>query len=366
MLASVNDGVVTLDNARAALGTGGTIAASGTIDLLGPGIPADLTIVLDRARYSDGENIVTTVDGRLTVTGGLAASPLIAGTIDVIETNVSVPESLGASSDVFDVEHFRPPVPVMRTLERARIDLDGSGAARVGGGSPSGVRLDVAINAPNRIFIRGRGLDAEVGGNVRLRGPVSDVRPTGEFELIRGRLSILTQRITLDRGTVTLVGDLDPLIDFSATTVSGDARITVSVTGRASDLDISFSSDPDLPEDEVLARLIFGRGLDELSPLQIARLAAAAAELSGRGGPGIFDQLRAATGLDDLDVTTDAEGNAGVRAGRYINDNIYLGVEAGQGGGRVTIDLDITDNLKARASTGADESKIGVFFEKDF
>ena len=366
VLASVNDNVVTLTNARAVLGTGGTVSATGTIDLLDPGVPANLTVVLDDARYTDGENIVTTVDGRLTVTGGLVASPLIAGQIDVIETNVTVPESLGASADVLDVAHFRPPVPVMRTLERARIDVGGSGSGAVGGSSPSGVRLDVAINAPNRIFIRGRGLDAEVGGNVRLRGPISDVRPTGEFELIRGRLSILTQRITLDRGTVTLIGDLDPLIDFSATTVSGDARITISVTGRASDLDISFSSDPDLPEDEVLARLIFGRGLDELSPLQIARLAAAAAELSGRGGPGIFASLRDATGLDDLDVTTDAEGNAAVRAGRYVNDNIYLGVEAGQGGGRVTVDLDITDNLKARASTGADESTLGIFFEKDF
>ena len=366
VLASVNDNVITLNNARGVLGTGGTVAASGTIDLLGPGIPANLTITLDDARYTDGENIVTTVDGLLTVTGGLAASPLVAGTIEVIETNITVPESLGGSADVLDVRHFKPPVPVMRTLERARVDLAGSGRGAAAGSSPSGVRLDVLINAPNRIFIRGRGLDAEVGGRVLLRGPVSDVRPTGEFELIRGRLSILTQRITLDRGTVTLIGDLDPLLDFRATTVSGGATITVSVTGRVSDLEVTFSSDPDLPEDEVLARLIFDRGLDELSPLQIARLAAAAAELAGRGGTSVFDELRAAAGLDDLDITTDAEGNAAVRAGRYINDNIYLGVEAGQGGGRVTVDLDITDDLKARASTGADESTIGIFFEKDF
>ena len=43
----------------------------------------------------------------------------------------------------------------------------------------------------------------------------------------------------------------------------------------------------------------------------------------------LLGNLRAATGLDDLDVVTDSEGNAAVRAGRYISDNVYLGVEAG-------------------------------------
>ena len=365
LLASVNDNVVTLRDTRAVLGTGGVVSASGTIDLLGAGVPADLTIVLEDARYTDGENIVVTVDGRLSITGPLAASPLIAGTIDVIEANVTIPESLGASGDVFDVRHIAPPVPVMRTLERARVDLSGGGGA-VGGQSPGGARLDVTINAPNRIFIRGRGLDAEVGGQVTVRGPVSNVQPTGQFELIRGRLSILTQRIEFDRGTVTLIGDLDPFIDFRATTVSGDVTVIIDVRGRASDLDITFSSDPSLPQDEVLARLIFGRSLDELSPLQIARLAAAAAELAGTGGPSVFDNLREAAGLDDLDIATDAEGNAAVRAGRYINDNIYLGAEASSSGGRVTVDIDITDDLKARAAAGAEETEFGIFFEKDF
>ena len=82
----------------------------------------------------------------------------------------------------------------------------------------------------------------------------------------------------------------------------------------------------------MLARLIFNRGINELSAFQIAQLAAAAAELAGGGNTSLLGSLRAATGLDDLDVVTDSEGNAAVRAGRYIQDNIYLGVEAGERG----------------------------------
>ena len=367
LLAGVSDNRVTFNRARATLASGGTVALDGSVTLdPARGIPADLTIVLDGARYADGQLVAATVDGRITVTGPLAGAALIAGRIDVRRAEITIPEAFGASSDVLQVRHVMPPLDVVRTLARARIERIAPGAVPVPRTRPDAPRLDVLVSAPNQVFVRGRGLDAEVGGEVRVRGPITNVAPTGAFELIRGRLSILTKRITFERGTVTLVGDLDPFLDFRATTTSGDALVIITVTGRASDLSIEFSSEPDLPQDEVLARLIFGRGIDELSPLQIARLAAAAAELAGGGGGGLLDSLREATGLDDIDVTTDAQGNAAVRAGRYINDNIYLGVEAGAGGGRVTIDLDITDDIKARAEAGPDESNIGIFFEKDF
>src|SRR5690606_17383955 len=159
-------------------------------------------------------------------------------------------------------------------------------------------------------------------------GPVTDIQPVGGFKLIRGRLGILGQRITFDEGTVTLVGDLDPYLDFVARSEAADTIVYINVRGRVSDLDISFSSQPELPEDEVLAHLIFHRSLSELSPMQIAQLAAAAAELAGGSNTSLLGSLRDAVGLDDLDVVTDKEGNAAVRAGRYIQENIYLGVEA--------------------------------------
>ena len=363
LLASIQGDRIEFRSGRSRLAAGGTVDISGAINL--DGLVADLLILLDDARYADGRLVVATLDGRLRISGPLNNNPLIAGRVDVQRAVITVPETFGGVREVLDVRHVQPPRDVAATLARARVEPVNRGGVPVPRTRPSVPQLDIEINAPNQIFIRGRGLDAEVGGSVRVRGPITRVEPVGAFELRRGRLSILTQRITFDRGTVTLAGDLDPILDFRATTRSGDVLVIIDVTGRASDLSITFSSEPDLPQDEVLARLIFDRGLDELSPLQIARLAAAAAELAGSGSS-LLGNLRDATGLDDLDITTDSEGNAAVRAGRYINDNIYLGVEAGAGGGRVTVDLDITDDIKARATAGPDESTLGVFFEKDF
>src|SRR5699024_5444667 len=118
-------------------------------------------------------------------------------------------------------------------------------------------RLDVVVSAPRRIFVRGRGLDAEMGGHLRVRGPITGVSAVGGFELIRGRLSILGKRIDFDSGTITLTGSLDPTIDLVAHSDAGDTTVVITVTGRASDPKIVFSSQPALPQDEVLAQLIF-------------------------------------------------------------------------------------------------------------
>ncbi|WP_082143729.1 translocation/assembly module TamB domain-containing protein [Nitratireductor soli] len=365
LAAGIDGERITITEGSAALSGGGRVAVSGSVSSNAQaGFPADLQIRLENARHTDGEMVTATVNGALSLTGALTRDPLLSGDITVERAEIIVPENLAGGAAGLQVRHRNPPPAVQRTLERARAD-DGTPMPSA---RPSVVQLDVTVSAPARIFVRGRGLDAELGGSVRLTGPVTNIHPVGGFKLIRGRLSILGQRITFDEGEVTLIGDLDPQLDFVARSQGNDIIVFITVKGRVSDLDIGFSSQPELPEDEVLARLIFKRGIDELSAIQIAQLAAAAAELAGGSNTSLLGSLRNATGLDDLDVVTDSEGNAAVRAGRYIQDNIYLGVEAGaKGTTRGTINLDITDDLKARGALGSDgDSSIGVFFEKDY
>ena len=89
-----------------------------------------------------------------------------------------------------------------------------------------------------------------------------------------------------------------------------------TVSGSASDPSVIFSSVPQLPQDEVIALLIFNRGLADLSPFQVVQLASAVRELNGGRDNGLFSQIRNAAGLDDLDIQTDVDGSAVVKAGK--------------------------------------------------
>ncbi|SEM70181.1 autotransporter secretion inner membrane protein TamB [Loktanella fryxellensis] len=351
--------------------SGGSIAINGPVTLASP-FDGSLTLDVNAVELRDPNLYETVVNGQITVSGPLAGGAAIAGQLALGETNVRVPSSgIGALGELPDVTHINPSPEVVQTLNRAEVAVDGGAAAAAeasGGGGPA-YPLNVTVNAPNRIFIRGRGVDAELGGSLQLGGTTANIVPVGQFDLQRGRISILQQRFDLTEGSASLQGDFIPYIRLVATTQADTGTtINIVVEGPANDPEVTFQSVPDLPQDEVLSQLIFGRDISEISPLQAVQLAAAVGELAGRGGGGLIEGFRSGIGLDDFDVTTDAEGNAAVRAGKYLSDNLYTDVTIGSDGStEINLNLDITDEITAKGTAGADgDTSIGVFFERDY
>jgi translocation and assembly module TamB len=181
---------------------------------------------------------------------------------------------------------------------------------------------------------------------------------------------VLARRLDFTRGTLGFSGSLIPSLDLAAEAAASDATVTVAVTGQANDPRFTFTSVPTLPQDEVLARLIFGRSLSNLSPIQIAQLADAAAQLGGgRGSGSLFERMRRNLGVDDLDVRTDSNGGTSVGAGKYLNDRTYLSIQQGDRAGstKATIDLNLGRGVKLRGSAGADGSAGGgIFYEREY
>ena len=224
------------------------------------------------------------------------------------------------------------------------------------------------IDAPNQVFVRGRGIDAELGGQIRLTGTARNIIPIGQLELIRGRVDLLGRRFTMTEGLIELQGSLVPVIRLVAETQRDNITTRIIIDGEIRDPDITFESNPQLPEEEVLSQLLFGRGLDSISALQAAQLANAIAVLAGRGSEGIVSNLRDSVGLDDLDLTTDEEGDISVRAGKYLSDNLYTDVQVeADGTSKINLNLDVSQELTARGSVGSDgDSTVGLFYERDY
>ncbi len=361
----LSSAVATIRLLRGELSTGGTLAAKGTIGIrIEDGLPADLSLSLRNGRYTDGELVTANLGGDLTLKGPIVAGGILGGRIDFGKVTVRIPDTLPGSLARLDVKHKNASARVQKQVDA----LQPSGG---GNESSSNLGLDVILNAPSRIFVRGRGLDAELGGSLKLSGTTGSPRATGKFSLIRGRLSILGRRLNFTEGTAGFSGSLVPVIDLTAETTTSDATVRVRVSGSADDPKFTFSSSPSLPEDEVLAQLVFGQSLSNLSPLQIAQLADAVAELSGVGGSsGLLGKLRSQIGVDDIDVKTDGDtGDTSVAVGKYLNDRTYLSIEKGSkaGSGKATIDLSIGRGLKLRGqASDSGETKGGIFFERDY
>ncbi|QLF68627.1 translocation/assembly module TamB [Peteryoungia desertarenae] len=348
-----------ISNLTGRLATGGTVSVNGTINLTGAGLPADIAIVLDNAVYVDGTTVTSRVNGNLTLTGPLLAGPLLAGTVNLDETSITIPERLPSSLAEIDIRHRNAPQAVRNQTTEVR-PADGTQ-------SNSPVRLDVRVSSPSQIFVRGRGIDAELGGALTLTGTVSSPIAVGAFELRRGRLQILTKRLQFTRGTITFAGSLVPRLDMEATTTSNSTTITITISGLANDPAIAFSSSPALPQDEILAELIFGQSLSRLSPLQIAQLADAAAQLAGGTSSSLFQALRSTLGVDDLDISTDETGQTTFSAGKYLNDRTYLELQqSGNGDSKAIINLDIGRGLKLKGEAGGRGAGAGIYYEKEY
>lgn len=359
--ARLGDGAARV-SARGALVDGGRVSLDGNLGLNAP-FPADLEAVIDAAKVQRAGLYATTVDGRLGVLGALAGGASLNGSLALGTTELRVPDSAGPGAGALPgLKHLNEPLAVRQT--RSNAGLIDTGDRGGGGVYP----IDLAVSAPSRIFIRGRGLDAELGGALRLTGDSENVLTSGRFDLIRGRLDILGKRLALSEASVMLQGDFDPYIRAVANTESAGTRIQVVVEGLASAPSIAFTSSPDLPEDEILARLIFGRDLSQISPLQALQIANAVRVLAGEGGEGLVGKLRQSFGLDNLDIRTAQDGGAGLRAGKYINENIYTDVTVDtQGRSEVNLNLSVTPSITARGSLSSDgESSLGVFFERDY
>ena len=86
-----------------------------------------------------------------------------------------------------------------------------------------------------------------------------------------------------------------------------------------------------------------------------------------RGPPG-RSILNVGLGVDDLDISTDSEGQARVSAGKYLNERTYLELQqSGESGAKAIINLDVGRGVKLRGEAGGDgEGAAGIFYEKEY
>ncbi|GAA0579032.1 translocation/assembly module TamB domain-containing protein [Caenispirillum bisanense] len=234
------------------------------------------------------------------------------------------------------------------------------------------VGLDIRVSAPNRLYVRGRGLDSEWAGTVRVSGTSQRPNVVGQIQVVRGRFDLVGNTFVFTEGLVELTGGgaVDPSFDITAENETRDGMTAViHVSGTASRPELELTSRPPLPEDEVMARVLFGRSLSDLGPVEALQAANAVRVLTGLGGegPGIMDVMRDTLGVDTIRLGGGADGPA-VEIGKYITEDVYVGVEQGAGidSGGVNVEVKLTPSIKLEGRTTGRGSDVGVNWERDY
>ncbi len=322
----------------------GTVTGSGTIDLGAPGIPIDISIKAQNARPIVSDLMTVTFSGDAKLSGKLRGVMNLSGNISVTHGEINLPDRFPPEVAVLDVRRRgqKPPPPPAPA---------------------SSVALDVTVTTRGQIFVRGHGIDADLGGRIHLTGTSATPYATGGFKMNRGTFSMAGQVLDFTSGEIRFDGTgvrnrLDPTLNFVAQTTSGGVTATLTVSGYASAPKISLSSSPQLPQDEVLAHLLFQQSVKQLTPLQLAQIAQAVASLGGIGsGFNPLGSLRKMLRLDRLSVGSTSGGAAGsdqqttVEAGKYVARNVYVGAKQSLSGGtQVQVQVDLTRKLKAQAT----------------
>lgn len=343
---------------------GGQASANGEVLLRPDGMTAvNVGVQLSGFKFGDQNPVSSELDGKVTVSGPLTALEA-RGDVLIKRMDVTVPNQLPQSVAALDIRHVNAPKGLTREEALAGRETDappGTGAV---------IALLVDVQAYDRIFVRGRGVDAQLGGLVKIRGTAASPSTDGRFSMTRGRLSIIGRQLDFTRGNIVFMGSLEPTLDMEATANVDGTTVIVTVSGAASNPQFKFSSSPELPEDEIVSLMLFNKSLASLSATQLVTLAGEIDKIGGlSSGPGTLDKMKSALGIDVLDISTDKNGNTQATAGSYINDKTYVGVKQGMslGNTRIVIDHNLTKHLKAKGEMGTDgDSKLGLGIEWDY
>ncbi|HSF93905.1 MAG TPA: translocation/assembly module TamB domain-containing protein, partial [Thermohalobaculum sp.] len=329
----------------------GTVSARMALRLGGP--PSlDLTAKIGQAVLVRRDDITAQISGDLALAGPLKALEL-SGALTVERAEVRLVAA--APPEVIELEGIR---------------IKGAPEPEEEDGNGSRLSLDLTVAAPGNIFVRGRGLDSEWKMALAIQGDAARPVVTGDIEKVRGALDLLGRPFDLARGRVGFDGgsEVDPLIDVSLEREAHGIRGGIVVEGRASQPEVRFASVPELPEDEVLPRLLFGQSRQSLSGPQAVQLAAGIATLmSGKAGP--LDFAREAVGVDVLRVEGETVEDSSVTVGRNLGEGIFVGARQGlQGQGTtVTVEVEVFEGVKLDSEISQQgNSTVGITWRKDF
>lgn len=341
----------------------GTVTGQGRIGLASAdGFPIDIRLRFDDAQLARSDDIAGTATGTLAITNGRDGA-LIAGDLELGEARYQF------------VRQAATQVRELAGVRRRGEPLRPPGETLAEGGVPSIWRLDLRLRADRRLFVSGMGLESEWSADLRVEGTTATPSIVGTLDLVRGELSLAGRRFEVRRGHIAFTGDRppNPRVDLEAVSDIEGVEVAINVSGSSTNPQIAFTSSPNLPQDEVMSRILFGSSVTEISAIQAVQLAASLNTLRGGGG-GLnpLGRLRSAAGFTHIRILgadrTTGRGTA-ISAGMYLGDDVYVElITDARGFTAVQLELSLSRalSLLSQFATTGNGTNVNLRYSKDY
>ncbi|WP_374655199.1 translocation/assembly module TamB domain-containing protein [Phenylobacterium sp.] len=354
--ANLADNIVNITQAAAADGHGGSMSGSGLVNLSREGA-SNFRLDLKGFRLIDNDIGSASASGQARLDRAADGKMRLTGDLTIDRADVAAKISGPSGVVAMDVVERNKPGDLSQSLQPV---------ARKG----PAMALDVRLKAPRRIFLRGRGLDVELSLDAHVTGSTSKPALSGTARVVRGEYEFAGKRFEFDeRGVVYLATSPQAIrLDLSATREDPSLTAVVRIRGTAAKPEITLTSTPVLPNDEVLSQVLFGRSASQLSPLEAAQLASALSSLAGGGGFDVVGNLRTFAGLDRLALAGGDESGVTVSGGKYLTDDVYLELTGGgREGPSAQVEWRLGRNLSIISKlAGQGDGKLAVRWRKDY
>ena len=333
---------------------GGTLSGSGFIRLDADAAQQiDLALALERARLANSDTIEMTMSGPLRLEGRLSDATL-SGNLRVDSARIQI------------VQMQNSEVPQLKVRRAGQIHVPAPEPSI----SAGNLKLDIRVQADDRIRVEGMGLDSSWRADIRVRGTARTPQILGTATMGSGEFVFAGSDFELTRGRVDFNGlPMDSSINIQAQTVADDVTAFVTISGTAARPDVRFSSSPTLPEDEILSRLLFGTSVADLSVTEAVQLATAVAGL--QSGVDSMGKLRRSVGVDRLRLVGENEAtgmSTGLAIGKRLTRNVYVEVLTdSQGNTLTTVQLTLSRALSLLMEVSSiGQNSVNLRYQKDY
>jgi len=233
---------------------------------------------------------------------------------------------------------------------------------------------DLQIVVPSGFWIRGRNLNVELEGDLRLRQEKTVPTVVGTLEARQGTLNFLGRSFSLERGKVQFYGEdeINPSLDIRLTSKVSSTTVYVTMNGTLQEPKVELTSSPSMSEADIMSLLVMGKTSDDLNGDQAQLVAQRAAAVAATyGAAELQKRMAGPLGVDMITVNPGGgpEGENSVVVGKYLNSRTLLKYEQAldsAAGFFVTLEYTLTQTITLQTIAGTWQSGAEISWSKDY